>query len=172
MVNDNKGDYNFQPDDYVVYPTHGVGRVVSIEENEIAGHRIELIVVSFEHEKMTLRVPTYKLKASGMRPLAKQDMVDAALDVLRGRARIKRAMWSRRAQEYESKINSGCLTLLAEVIRDLYKGANNNEQSYSERQLFEVAYDRLSREIAVVSGVPASDAGMMIDEHLNKKEAA
>ncbi|MEM6603591.1 MAG: CarD family transcriptional regulator [Pseudomonadota bacterium] len=172
MVNDNKGSYNFKPDDFVVYPTHGVGRVVSIEENEIAGEKIELIVVSFEQEKMTLRVPTFKLQSSGMRPLAHKNDVADALVVLKGKARVKRTMWSRRAQEYESKINSGSLTSLAEVIRDLYKGASNNEQSYSERQLYEMAYQRLSREIAAVSNVDSETASSMIDGELAKKIAA
>ena len=172
MVNDNKGSYEFKPDDFVVYPTHGVGRVVSIEENEIAGEKIELIVVSFEQEKMTLRVPTFKVKSSGMRPLAKQNDVDDALVILKGRARVKRTMWSRRAQEYESKINSGSLASIAEVIRDLYKGSSNTEQSYSERQLYEMAYERLSREIAAVSGVDRDEASAMINDNLAKKAAA
>lgn len=172
MVNDNKGSYEFKPDDYVVYPTHGVGRVVSIEENVIAGEKIELIVVSFEQEKMTLRVPMFKVKSSGMRPLAKQDDVDEALVILKGRARVKRTMWSRRAQEYEGKINSGSLSSIAEVIRDLYKGASNTEQSYSERQLYEMAYERLSREIAAVSGVDRDAASVLINDNLAKKVAA
>ena len=172
MVNDNKGSYEFKPDDYVVYPTHGVGRVVSIEENEIAGEKIELIVVSFEQEKMTLRVPTFKVKSSGMRPLADQNDVDDALVILKGRARVKRTMWSRRAQEYEGKINSGSLSSIAEVIRDLYKGASNTEQSYSERQLYEMAYERLSREISAVSGVDRDAAYVLISDNLAKKVAA
>lgn len=172
MVNDNKGTYDFKPNDYVVYPTHGVGRIVSIEENEIAGEKIELIVVSFEQEKMTLRVPTYKVAASGMRPLADKNELDEVFSILRGRARIKRTMWSRRAQEYETKINSGSLASLAEVIRDLYKGPSSTEQSYSERQLFELAYQRLSREIVVISGKEISEAEFMINDSLSKKEAA
>lgn len=182
MVNDNKnhseyknGDFaigEFKPNDYVVYPTHGVGRIVSIEENEIAGEKIELIVISFEQEKMTLRVPTYKVKSSGMRPLAGNQDVDAALEILKGRAKVRRTMWSRRAQEYETKINSGNLTSLAEVVRDLYKGCHNNEQSYSERQLFEVAYERLVREISAINSVSREEVLALMDECLNKKEAA
>lgn len=171
MVNDNAGSYMFKPEDYVVYPTHGVGRVISIEENEIAGQRIELIVISFEQEKMILRVPTFKVKSSGMRPLAAKTDLEEALIVLKGRARVKRTMWSRRAQEYEGKINSGSLTSIAEVIRDLYKGASNAEQSYSERQLYEVAYERLSREIAAISNVDRDVASQYIEDYLAKKVA-
>lgn len=178
MVNDNKSSKSiskleFKPDDYIVYPTHGVGKVLSIEENEIAGEKMELIVISFEHEKMTLRVPTYRVEASGMRALAKKEEVSSALSILKGRARVKRTMWSRRAQEYEGKINSGSLTSLAEVIRDLYKGGSaSNEQSYSERQLYELAYGRLTREISAVSCVNNSVAENMIEDSLAKKEAA
>jgi CarD family transcriptional regulator len=170
MVNDN--NISFKPDDYVVYPTHGVGKVVSIEQNEIAGHSVELVVISFEHEKMILRVPTYKIKSSGMRHLANDDRLNEALTILKGRARIKRTMWSRRAQEYESKINSGDLVSLAEVIRDLHKGNENTEQSYSERQLYEMACERLAREIAVANGLDKEAANARIKEFLAKKAVA
>ena len=134
---------------------------------------MELIVISFENEKMTLRVPTFKVKNSGMRSLANKDDVKNALLILKGRARVRRTMWSRRAQEYETKINSGCLTSLAEVVRDLYKGASNNEQSYSERQLYEMACERLSLEVSAVSSVSKEEAFDMITKHLaQKKEAA
>lgn len=172
MVNDNKNVCDFKPDDYVVYPTHGVGRVLSIDEEVVAGEKMELIVISFDNDKMTLRVPTFKVKTSGMRSLAAEEEVNKALVILKGRARVKRTMWSRRAQEYEGKINSGCLTSLAEVVRDLYKGASNNEQSYSERQLYEMACERLSLEVAAVSGVDKSEAFAMITGYLSKKEAA
>ncbi|MEO1918556.1 MAG: CarD family transcriptional regulator, partial [Paracoccaceae bacterium] len=115
----NKSDLMFSPNDYVVYPSHGVGKVVSIEEQEIAGLMLEMFVISFEKDKMTLRVPTAKAESVGMRPLSSPDVVAHAMRTLKGRARVKRAMWSRRAQEYEQKINSGDLIMIAEVVRDL-----------------------------------------------------
>lgn len=176
MSNDNKAaqqdSATFKPDDYVVYPTHGVGKVVSIEQNEIAGHSVELVVISFEHEKMTLRVPTYKIKSSGMRHLANDDRLNEALAILKGRARVKRAMWSRRAQEYESKINSGDIVSLAEVIRDLHKSNENAEQSYSERQLYEMAYERLAREISIAHDLDRDAANAKIKDFLSKKAVA
>ena len=131
----------FRPDDFVVYPTHGVGRIVSIEEQEIAGLRLEMFVISFEKDKMTLRVPTSRATEIGMRGLATPDLIDRALETLKGKARVKRAMWSRRAQEYEQKINSGDLMSIAEVVRDLHRNDDQREQSYSERQLYEAALD-------------------------------
>ena len=142
----------FRPDDFVVYPTHGVGRIVSIEEQEVAGLRLEMFVISFEKDKMTLRVPTARATEIGMRGLSTPDLVERALDTLKGKARVKRAMWSRRAQEYEQKINSGDLIAIAEVVRDLHRADDQREQSYSERQLYEAALERLTREVAAVSG--------------------
>lgn len=142
--------HGFAPQDYVVYPTHGVGRIRTIEEQEISGMRLELFVIDFEHEKMTVRVPTAKVKSSGMRQLATQQMMDQALKTLKGRSRAKRTMWSRRAQEYETKINSGDPVAIAEVVRDLHRTATQPEQSYSERQLYEAALGRLARELAVI----------------------
>ena len=167
--NTNNNDVSFKPNDYVVYPAHGVGKVLSIEHNEIAGYLIESVAISFEHEKMILRVPVYKIKSSGMRHLANDDVLNEALTVLKGRARIKRTMWSRRAQEYENKINSGDLISLAEVIRDLHKGNENAEQSYSERQLYETACERLAREIAIAHTLNKEEAIDMIKEFLAKK---
>ena len=129
----------FRPDDFVVYPAHGVGQIVQIEEKEVAGFRLELFVINFAKDKMILRVPTAKASTFGMRKLAEGPIVQRALDTLTGRARIKRTMWSRRAQEYEAKINSGDLVAIAEVVRDLYRSEAQPEQSYSERQLFEAA---------------------------------
>src|SRR5690606_4202510 len=129
----------FRPDDFVVYPAHGVGRIVSIEEQEVAGLKLEMFVISFEKDKMTLRVPTARATEIGMRGLASPDLVDRALETLKGKARVKRAMWSRRAQEYEQKINSGELLSIAEVVRDLHRNDEQREQSYSERQLYEAA---------------------------------
>src|SRR5690606_33738243 len=134
--------HGFKTNEYIVYPAHGVGRIVGLEEQEIAGMSLELFVIQFEKDKMTLRVPTGKLQSVGMRKLADDAIVTKAMDTLKGRARIKRTMWSRRAQEYEAKINSGDLVSIAEVVRDLYRSESQPEQSYSERQLYEAALDR------------------------------
>ena len=137
----------------VVYPAHGVGMVTGIEKKTVAGMDLEVFVVSFDQDKMILRVPTNRAEASGMRALAGEKLVDDALKTLGGRARIKRTMWSRRAQEYEAKINSGDLISIAEVVRDLHRGADQPEQSYSERQLYENALDRMARELAAVENI-------------------
>ena len=142
----------FRPNDHVVYPAHGVGQIISIEEQEVAGLTLELFVISFEKDKMTLRVPTNKATEVGMRSLSSPDVVSKAMDTLKGKAKVKRAMWSRRAQEYEQKINSGDLISIAEVVRDLHRTDDQREQSYSERQLYEAALERLTREVAAVSG--------------------
>src|SRR5471030_319161 len=145
--------HEFKTNDHVVYPTHGVGKVSGIEEKEVAGLRLELFIIDFEKDKMTLRVPTAKAKAVGMRKLSSPDIVNNALNTLKGRARIKRTMWSRRAQEYEAKINSGNLVSIAEVVRDLHRAEDQPEQSYSERQIFEGAISRLARELAAMETV-------------------
>jgi CarD family transcriptional regulator len=154
--------------DHVVYPTHGVGRIVNIEEQEIAGLKLELFVIAFDKDKMTLRVPTGKAKSVGMRLLSDEATVTKALETLKGRARIKRTMWSRRAQEYEAKINSGDLGSIAEVVRDLYRAETQPEQSYSERQLFEQALDRMSRELAAVKDITETEAVKEIESYLQK----
>lgn len=141
----------FKAKDFVVYPAHGVGRVVDVEEEEIAGAKLELYVIDFDKEKMRLRVPTAKAVSVGMRKLCTKDEIEKCMKVLEGRPRIKRTMWSRRAQEYEAKINSGDLILVSEVVRDLFRTEAQPEQSYSERQLYELALDRMSREVAVVN---------------------
>ena len=141
---------NFVEGDYVVYPTHGVGRVEKIAVEDIAGHRLELIHITFEENRMTLRVPVAKARTAGLRKLATQAKFDEALAVLRGRARIKRTMWSRRAQEYEAKINSGDPIAIAEVVRDLHRNAGQPDQSFSERQIYELAMDRLAAELAAL----------------------
>jgi CarD family transcriptional regulator len=153
----------FRPNDFVVYPAHGVGKIVSIEEQMIAGINLELFVVSFEKDKMTLRVPTHRATEIGMRSLSSPDVVSKALDTLKGKARVKRAMWSRRAQEYEQKINSGDLLSIAEVVRDLHRADDQREQSYSERQLYEAALERLTREVAAVSGTDEAGAQKQVD---------
>ena len=161
----------FHPNDFVVYPAHGVGRIISIEEQEIAGLKLELFVISFEKDKMTLRVPTHKATEIGMRQLSTPDIVTKALETLRGKAKVKRAMWSRRAQEYEQKINSGDLLSIAEVVRDLHRNDDQREQSYSERQLYEAALDRLTREVAAVSGVDEAGAAKKVDDVLVSRAA-
>jgi len=158
----------FKTTEYVVYPSHGVGQIVAIEEQEIAGLKLELFVISFLKDKMTLRVPTAKANSVGMRKLADDGIVRKALDTLKGRARVKRTMWSRRAQEYEAKINSGDLVAIAEVVRDLYRAENQPEQSYSERQLFEQALDRMSREISAVNAITETEAIKEIEAQLAK----
>ena len=154
-----KKKLDFRIDEFVVYPAHGVGKVVGVDEQEVAGVTLELFVVVFEKDKMTLRVPTHKAIEVGMRPLASPEVVAHAMATLRGKAKVKRAMWSRRAQEYEQKINSGDLIAIAEVVRDLHRTDDQREQSYSERQLYEAALDRLTREISVVNGSEEIIAG-------------
>jgi CarD family transcriptional regulator len=158
----------FKTNEFIVYPAHGVGQIVSIEEQEVAGARLELFVISFIKDKMTLRVPTSKVASVGMRKLAETPMIKRALETLKGRARIKRTMWSRRAQEYEAKINSGDIVAIAEVVRDLYRSDTQPEQSYSERQLYEAALDRLSREIAAVQRITETEAVKEIEAALAK----
>jgi len=166
-----KNAAEFRPNDYVVYPSHGVGKIVSIEEQEIAGFQMELFVISFEKDKMTLRVPTEKATSVGMRGLSSPDVVTKAMTTLKGRARVKRAMWSRRAQEYEQKINSGDLISIAEVVRDLHRSDDQREQSYSERQLYEAALERLTREVAAVDGVDEVKAQQKVDDVLVSRAA-
>jgi CarD family transcriptional regulator len=158
----------FKTNEFVVYPAHGVGQILAIEEQEIAGAKLELFVISFMKDKMTLRVPTAKVANVGMRKLSDPALVKRALETLKGRARVKRTMWSRRAQEYEAKINSGDIVAIAEVVRDLYRSDSQPEQSYSERQLYEAALDRLSREIAVVQHVTETEAVKEIEGQLAK----
>ena len=158
----------FKTNEFVVYPAHGVGQILAIEEQEIAGARLELFVINFMKDKMTLRVPTAKVANVGMRKLSDPTLVKKALETLKGRARVKRTMWSRRAQEYEAKINSGDIVAIAEVVRDLYRSESQPEQSYSERQLYEAALDRLSREIAVVQHVTETEAVKEVESQLAK----
>ena len=157
----------FAAGDYVVYPTHGVGQITGIEEQEIVGMKLKLFIVKFDKEKMTLRVPIDKAEATGMRALASADKMKIAMTTLKGRARVKRTMWSRRAQEYEAKINSGNPVAIAEVIRDLHRGEGQPEQSYSERQIYEAAMERLMRELATVEGLDDDQATEKIVAILN-----
>lgn len=158
----------FKTGEHIIYPAHGLGKITAIEEQEIAGFKLELFVVSFMKEKMTLRVPVAKVAQVGMRKLSDAPMIQKALDVLTGRARIKRTMWSRRAQEYEAKINSGDIIAVAEVVRDLYRSEAQPEQSYSERQLYEAALDRLVSEIAAVDEITDTEAQKKIEASLAK----
>ena len=171
MSKKNQTASEFRPNQYVVYPTHGVGKIMSIEQQEVAGTKLELFVISFEKDKMTLRVPTAKAASIGMRSLSSPDLVVKALDTLKGRARVKRAMWSRRAQEYEQKINSGDLIAIAEVVRDLYRAGDQPEQSYSERQLYEAARERLTRELAAVERLDETRAAAKVEAVLQDKAA-
>jgi CarD family transcriptional regulator len=164
----NKSVQDFTAGDYVVYPAHGVGQINGIETQEVAGISLEVYVITFDHEKMTLRVPTKKAKTAGLRPLANNDVVSSALTTLKGRARVKRTMWSRRAQEYEAKINSGDLISIAEVVRDLHRAENQPEQSYSERQLYESALDRMAREVAAIEQIDRDAAIGLLTKSLIK----
>jgi CarD family transcriptional regulator len=158
----------FKSGEHIVYPAHGVGQIIAVEEQEVAGFKLELFVISFAKDKMTLKVPMPKVIAGAIRKLADAETVKKSLDTLTGRARIKRTMWSRRAQEYEAKINSGDLGSIAEVVRDLYRSEAQPEQSYSERQLYESALDRMAREIAAVQKLTDSEALKLIESHLQK----
>ena len=158
----------FKTNEYIVYPAHGVGQIVAIEEQEVAGHSLELFVINFAQDKLTLRVPTAKIQSAGMRKLADGERIEKALKTVQGRARIKRTMWSRRAQEYEAKINSGDLISISEVVRDLFRSDNQPEQSYSERQLYEAALDRMAREISVVNKISTTEAVVLIEKNLAK----
>ncbi len=160
----------FKVNEFVVYPAHGVGQIVSIEEQEVAGFKLELFVISFSKDKMTLRVPTSKVTAVGMRKISEPEAARRSLEILTGRARIKRTMWSRRAQEYETKINSGDINAIAEVVRDLYRSDAQPEQSYSERQLYEAALDRMVREIAAVQKSSEIDALKAVEAQLQKNQ--
>ncbi len=162
---------DFKANDHVVYPTHGVGRIMRVEEQEVAGTKLELFVITFDKDKMTLRVPVIKAKAVGMRKLSSPDTVTTALNTLKGRARVKRTMWSRRAQEYEAKINSGDLVSIAEVVRDLHRASGQPEQSYSERQLYEAALARMAREVAAVEKIDEAAAVKRVECALLKKAA-
>jgi CarD family transcriptional regulator len=153
--------------DFVVYPTHGVGKINAVEIQEIAGHTLNVFVIHFEKDRMTLRVPVGKAKGSGLRRLSTRKEMDAALAKLKGRSKARRTMWSRRAQEYEAKINSGDPASIAEVVRDLYRNVGQPEQSYSERQIYQAALDRLVREFAAVEKIDETTAVQRVEQMLN-----
>jgi len=158
---------SFTSGDLVVYPTHGVGKITAIEMQEIAGYSLSVIVVLFDKDRMTLRVPLAKAKGSGLWRLSSRKEMDAALAKLRGRSRAKRTMWSRRAQEYQAKIASGDPASIAEVVRDLFRNVGQPEQSYSERQIYQAALDRLVREFAAVERIDETTAVQRVEQLLS-----
>ncbi len=162
----------FKPKDFIVYPAHGVGQVTAIEVENIAGMDLEVYVVDFPQDKMTLRVPTARASTTGMRALASQVVLEDAIETLKGKPKVKRTMWSRRAQEYEAKINSGDLIWIAEVVRDLHRNDDQPEQSYSERQLYESAIDRMAREVAAVKKIECEAAFDTLTQTLVNKSVA
>ena len=157
----------FLPEQYVVYPSHGIGQIIEIEKKEIAGQMLTMYVIEFEKEKMTLRVPIEKTKEIGVRKVSTKNQLKDIFEILTGKAKIRRTMWSRRAQEYEAKINSGDIKLLTEVVRDLFRSDSQPEQSYSERQLYEAARERLSREVAVIEKTDEQKAIEKMETILN-----
>ena len=157
----------FLPEQYVVYPSHGIGQILEIEKKEIAGQMLTMYVIEFEKEKMTLRVPIEKTKEIGVRKISTRNQLKDIFEILTGKAKIRRTMWSRRAQEYEAKINSGDIKLLTEVVRDLFRSDSQPEQSYSERQLYEAARERLSREVAVIEKTDEQKAIEKMETILN-----
>jgi CarD family transcriptional regulator len=165
---DRKAAKGFRVNEFIVYPSHGVGQISEISNQQFGGTDLELFVINFDKEKMTLLLPLDKAVENGMRKLADKTMMTGAMKTLRGRARIKRTMWSRRAQEYEAKINSGDLVATAEVVRDLYRNENQPEQSYSERQLYESALDRMAREVAAINKTELDVATANLEDVLSK----
>ena len=159
-------DIGFKKHDFVVYPTHGVGKVLGIDTQVISGHSLQVITILFDKDRMTLRVPVAKAKNSGLRKLSSRKIMDSALQTLKGRSRTKRAMWSRRAQEYEAKINTRDPVSIAEVVRDLHRNADQPDQSYSERQIYQAALDRLVRELAAVEAIDETAATKKLEQVL------
>jgi CarD family transcriptional regulator len=164
MAKAKQSDYS--TGDFVVYPTHGVGKVLGVETQDISGISLELIIIKFHEDRMTLRVPVEKAQNSGLRKLSTRIVMDTALTTLKGRSRAKRTMWSRRAQEYEAKINSGDPVLIAEVVRDLHRGDDQPDQSYSERQMYQAALDRLARELAALEKIDEVAAAQKLEDML------
>ncbi len=161
-----RSDIAFKVGDHVVYPTHGVGLILEVQIQEIVGQKLELFVISFERDRMTLKVPVVKVVSSGLRKLSSRKLMETALTTLKGRARVKRTMWSRRAQEYEAKINSGDPIAIAEVVRDLHRNVGQPDQSFSERQIYEAARDRLAAELAAVERTDLEQATAKLENLL------
>ena len=160
-------DPTFSSGDFVVYPTHGVGKIIGVEEQTIGGDTLELFIIDFEQDRMKLRVPVEKATISGLRRLSSRDRLKTAMSTLKSAPRVKRTMWSRRAQEYEAKINSGDPVSIAEVVRDLFRNSDQQEQSYSERQIYQSALDRLAREFAAVDKVSEEKAAQKLESVLS-----
>ena len=167
-------DNNFIPGDFVVYPSHGVGKIIGTETREIENTKLELLAIRFEQDRMTLRVPLSKATESGLRTLSSKVQMEEAIVTLKGKAKVKKTMWSRRAQEYETKINSGSLVSIAEVVRDLYRKDDQGEQSYSERQMYQAALERLASEFAAVANTDKESAVVKLEKIIddNAEEAA
>ncbi|MBP5215444.1 MAG: CarD family transcriptional regulator [Alphaproteobacteria bacterium] len=161
----------FNTGEYVVYPTHGVGKISDVTKQNIAGTELEMLVVNFDKDKMTLRIPTAKIQNVGLRKISDSKIMDEAFNTLKGKAKVRKIMWSRRAQEYENKINSGNPVAIAEVIRDLYRNENIAEQSYSERQIYEQAVERLASEVSVFSNCSLEEANKKLTDILAKEKA-
>ncbi len=164
-----KDDYKFNPGDFVVYPAHGVGKVTDIEQKDIAGQKLELIAINFDKDKLTLRIPLSSAQKTGLRQVSSNSVMDTAVRTLKGKAKVKRAQWSKRSQEYLSKINSGDPIAVAEVLRDLYKDPEKNEQTYSERQIYDQAMGRFVTEYAVVYKMEESEAAAHLSDILRTK---
>ena len=162
-------DYTFAKGDHVVYPAHGVGQVEGVETQTIGGMDIKLYAIGFEKDRMKLKIPVMKAKTSGLRKISNNERLSEALETLKGRSRIRRTMWSRRATEYETKINSGCPNAIAEVLRDLKRSNDDSEQSYSERQIYQDALERLAREVAVVEKISEEAAADRLEVIMGKK---
>lgn len=160
----NNDNFNFTKGDYVVYPAHGVGQIEGVETQTIGGMDVSLYAISFEKERMRLKIPVVKAESSGLRKLSTEDHISDAIKTLKGRARIRRTMWSRRAQEYETKINSGDPVAIAEVLRDLKRSNDDSEQSYSERQIYQSALERLAREVAAVEKLSEIEAADKLED--------
>lgn len=161
--NDN---FNFSQGDYVVYPAHGVGQIEGVETQTISGMEIRLYAITFEKDRMRLKIPVMKAKAAGLRRLSSKDRMQDAIKTLKGKSRARRTMWSRRAQEYEMKINSGDPIAIAEVLRDLKRSNDDTEQSYSERQIYQSALERLAREVAAVQRITEIKATAQLEDIL------
>ena len=160
---------SFKNDDFVVYPTHGVGRILGTEESDVGGMLFEMLIIRFEHERMTLRVPLDKASTLGLRTLSSRKQMDEAITTLQGKAQIRRDMWSKRAKQYDDKIRSGNPVFIAEVVRDLYRRKSQSEQSYSERQMYQAALERLAREFAAIEKIDQNQAALQLE---NLMEAA
>ena len=160
----------FKKGDYVVYPAHGVGQIEGVEDQTIGGLAISLYAINFEKDRMRLKIPVNKAETSGLRRLSSSNRIQDAMKTLKGRARVRRTMWSRRAQEYETKINSGDPVAIAEVLRDLKRSNDDTEQSYSERQIYQSALERLAREVAAVERIPELKAAEQLEHMMGKRK--